>query len=289
MEVDGAFLDRVAADNRQRYASAEPFPHLAIDDFLDPALLDAVLEEFRARPVATGFIMDDPYQRKWACNRMREMGPRTRALIQVLNSQEIIGFLERLTGIQGLVPDPQLAGGGLHELRDGGFLKVHADFNYHASLRLYRRINLIVYLNKDWDAAKGGELQLWDRAMTGCAASYLPLFNRCVIFNTTDTSYHGNPTPVRLPDPLDARRSIALFYYTATRPAGQPGARQDSLYKFPRGEETVAARMRRIGRRCLPPIMADALVAMTGRKWRWRHRVRRLDTLADGPTDAPRM
>jgi len=283
MEADVESLDRVAADNRERYASAAPFPHIAIDDFLDPVLLDHVLAEFRNRPRASGFIMDDRYQHKWACNRMRDMGPHTRALIQFLNGQEITGFLERLTGIEGLVPDPQLAGGGMHELRDAGFLKVHADFNYHESIRLYRRINLIVYLNKDWDAAMGGELQLWNEAMTACERSYLPLFNRCVIFNTTETSYHGNPNPVRLPDPADARRSIALFYYTSARAMGETGEAHASIYKYPRGQESVSARMRRIGRRWLPPIVADAVVALSGRKRRLRKRTRRLD----GPRRAP--
>jgi len=276
MEADVAFLDRVAAENRERYASAAPFPHIMIDDFLDPAMLDAVLAEFKARPSATGFVMDDRYQRKWACNRLRDMGPRTRALIQFLNGQEITNFLEQLTGIQGLVADPQLAGGGMHELRDGGFLKVHADFNYHESIRLHRRINLIIYLNKGWEAAMGGELQLWNRAMTACEASYLPIFNRCVIFNTTSTSYHGNPNPVRLPDRGDARRSIALFYYTSDRPMDETEAPHASIYKYPKGEETVSARMRRFGRRCLPPIVADAVVTLSGRKRRLRARTRRL-------------
>lgn len=283
MDIDVALLDRLAAENRERYASATPFPHLVIDDFLETGALERVLDEFRARPRATGFVMDDRYQRKWACNRMCDMGPYTRSLLRLLNSQEITNFLEQLTGIEGLVPDPQLAGGGMHELRDAGFLKIHADFNYHESIRLYRRINLILYLNHGWDAAKGGELELWNRSMTACEARYLPLFNRCVIFNTSGTSYHGNPNPVRLSDPAEARRSIALFYYTRERAAGEDGDPHMSVYKYPAGEETLSARARRIGRQCLPPILADAIVALSGRERRLRKRTRRLTDRPHAP------
>lgn len=131
-----------------------------------------------------------------------------------MNGQEITGFLETLTGISGLIPDPQLAGGGLHELRNTGFLNVHADFNYHPKLKLDRRINLLLYLNKDWEEDFGGELQLWDTGMNECAAKYLPLFNRCEIFNTTDNSFHGNPNPVNLSDNRRVQRSIAFYCYT---------------------------------------------------------------------------
>ena len=265
MEVDLEFLDRFAVKNHERYLAADPFPHIMIDNFIRPQMLEEVLAEIEQRAEPDGHVMDDRFQKKWACNSTRLMGPKTRSLIQFLNGQEITGFLEELTGIQGLIPDPQLAGGGLHELRDGGFLNVHADFNYHKALKLDRRINLLLYLNKDWEEENGGELQLWDRPMENCVAKYLPIFNRCVIFSTTDKSFHGNPNPVKLPDNRQARRSIAFYYYTNGRPVGEVSDPHETIFKYESGQESAADRARRVSRRFLPPILADALASLTRR------------------------
>lgn len=262
MEVDIEALDRFAVENHERYLTAEPFPHIMIDNFIKPDVLETVLAEIESRAEPEGKIMDDRFQKKWACNKTRLMGPATRALIQFLNGQEITDFLTTLTGIEGLIPDPQLAGGGLHELRNTGFLNVHADFNYHQALKLDRRINMLLYLNKDWEEAYGGELQLWDSSMKHRVASYLPIFNRCVIFSTTDKSFHGNPTPVNLPDNKRARRSIAFYYYTNGRPASEVSDPHSTVFRYEKGQESAADRARRIGRRWLPPIVADALASI---------------------------
>jgi hypothetical protein len=100
-------------------------------------------------------------------------------------------------------------------LTQGGHLSVHADFNYHQRLHVERRINVLIYLNKDWKDEYGAQLELWDTDMKSRVKSYVPAFNRCVIFNTTSDSNHGNPQPVNHPDGV-SRRSIALYYYTAT-------------------------------------------------------------------------
>ena len=92
---------------------------------------------------------------------------------------------------------------------------MHADFNHHKPMNLERRVNVLIYLNKGWREEYGGQLELWDREMTKCVHSIVPSFNRCVIFNTTGESMHGNPEPVNHPDGMP-RRSIALYYYTAT-------------------------------------------------------------------------
>jgi Rps23 Pro-64 3,4-dihydroxylase Tpa1-like proline 4-hydroxylase len=136
------------------------------------------------------------------------------------NSHKIVLFLEKLTGIEGMIPDPHYGGGGCHELRPGGFLKVHADFNWHRPMRLDRRINLIVYVNKDWQPEYGCSLELWDATMSHEVAEYAPLFNRCVIFNTTDNSFHGNPIPVSCP-PDRSRRSLRFYYTRTVDPQGR--------------------------------------------------------------------
>jgi Rps23 Pro-64 3,4-dihydroxylase Tpa1-like proline 4-hydroxylase len=216
-EADIERLMALAAEKKAEYEAGHPFPHIKFEDFLNADILDEVAAEFPEPDEGPWEGMVDKDQRKFAANETAKLGPKTRALLHFLNSREIINFLEALTGIQGLIPDPHLAGGGLHELRPGGFLKVHADFNWHRQMRVDRRINLLIYLNKDWQPEYGGSLELWDETMAKKEAEYLPLFNRCVIFNTTNTSFHGNPTPVNCP-PGRSRRSIAMYYYTNGRP-----------------------------------------------------------------------
>ena len=201
-------------DLRDRYASARPFPHVSIDDFLPPALLERCLADFPAASEA-----DQTYNRKQE-RLKRKFSPdvlstRTRQLFYTFNSLPFIKIIENISGIEGLIPDPYFLGGGLHEIAEGGHLSMHADFNHHALMNVERRINVLIYLNKDWTEDYGGQLELWDAGMNRCIQSYVPLFNRCVIFSTTAKSMHGNPTPVLHPQNMP-RRSIALYYYTAT-------------------------------------------------------------------------
>jgi Rps23 Pro-64 3,4-dihydroxylase Tpa1-like proline 4-hydroxylase len=131
-----------------------------------------------------------------------------------LNSPAILRFLQAMTGIKGLIADPYYSGGGLHETKSGGHLGVHADFNLNKPLKLERRLNLLIYLNDDWPADYGGELELWDREMKTCHHRVPPLIGNAVVFNTSLDSFHGQPDPVRCP-PDRGRRSIATYYYTA--------------------------------------------------------------------------
>jgi 2OG-Fe(II) oxygenase superfamily len=127
-------------------------------------------------------------------------------------------FLETLTGFGGLIPDMNFEGGGLHQIERGGFLKIHLDSNTHPRFPLARRINLLLYLNRDWREEYHGQLELWDKEMSCCVHKILPVFNRCVIFTTSDLSYHGHPDRLECP-PGMTRKSIAVYYYTEGRPA----------------------------------------------------------------------
>lgn len=216
--------DRVAEkglDLQAQYSSAMPFPHIAIDNFMPPALLENCLDDFPSSHDA-----DRTYRRpqEWLKSAYSpdRLTPRARQLFYSLNSRPFVQIIENISGIKGLIPDPHFKGGGFQEIADGGHLSVHADFNHHAVVNLERRINVLVYLNKDWTDAFGGQLELWDNGMKKCVHSYVPIFNRCVIFNTTSESNHGNPTPVQHPDGI-SRRSIALYYYTATWDASKRG------------------------------------------------------------------
>jgi Rps23 Pro-64 3,4-dihydroxylase Tpa1-like proline 4-hydroxylase len=147
----------------------------------------------------------------------------TRNLLAELNGRAFLGFLEEMTGIDGLIADPYLSGGGLHLTRRGGHLGVHADFNIHGKMKVERRLNLLLYLNDGWLDEYGGKLELWDREMTRCEKRIAPVIGRAVVFNTSLDSYHGHPDPLTCPPERD-RRSIATYYYTAL-PEGLPGVK----------------------------------------------------------------
>ena len=213
-----------------QYREAKPFPHIMIDGLFDNAALNQVHAEVPRIDSSYWKRFDDHYQRKLATRGVDGMGPMTFALLQALNSAPFLQNLEALTGIEGLIPDPYYTGGGLHQIVPGGRLAVHADFNRHKKLHLDRRINLLLYLNKDWDESYGGHLELWDTAMTHCEQRILPLFNRMVIFSTTDFTYHGHPEPLTCPEG-NSRKSIALYYYTNGRPASEVSEKHSTLFK----------------------------------------------------------
>ena len=256
----------IAEEKHQAYASARPFPHIYFDDFLPPAVLEEVLEEFPAPRGADWHAFDSATERKLATKDDSAMGDATRHLLAELNSAAFIDFLQRLTGIDGLVPDPHFVGGGLHQIEPGGHLKVHADFNRHPDTGLERRLNVLVYLNRDWKDEYGGAIELWSRDMRSAEAKILPVFNRVVVFSTTSTSYHGHPEPLNCPEDR-TRKSMALYYYTKTRPIEEQGAEHNTLFQARPGEElpdgAMTARERRnqqlkqTARRLTPPILLD--------------------------------
>jgi len=198
------------------YRSAQPYPHVAIDDFFDAQVLQRVVDEFPP-PERFSQKFDNAREVKRTTTSELEIPAFTRALIHALNSGPFITFLEQVSGISGLVADPHLWGGGLHALPRGGKLGIHTDFNFHKGLGLDRRINVLVYLNRDWPEAYGGHFEAWRPNGTKAEARYLPIFNRLVIFGTTDFTFHGNPEPVACPDG-QTRKSIAMYYYTNGRP-----------------------------------------------------------------------
>ncbi|SNS70405.1 Proline 4-hydroxylase (includes Rps23 Pro-64 3,4-dihydroxylase Tpa1), contains SM-20 domain [Sphingomonas laterariae] len=195
------------------YAAANPFPHAVIDDFLDAGLLRRVLSEF---PSTTGrnHFNRDQERLKYQFHPNTVESGLVRNLLAELNSDAFIRFVEAISGIKGLIPDPYYLGGGLHEIRTGGHLSVHADFNIHGRMQVERRLNLLIYLNEDWPEEYGGNLELWDKEMKARQHSVAPLLGRAVLFNTALDSFHGHPEPLACP-PDRARRSIALYYYTA--------------------------------------------------------------------------
>ena len=185
-----------------------------------------------------------------------------------LNSEPVLKFLQKLTGIkETLLPDPYFEGGGYHEIKPGGFLKVHADFNKHRPTNLDRRINFLVYLNKDWEESYGGHFELWNLDMTKAERKILPIFNRVAIFSTISNSYHGHPNPLTCPQDK-SRKSIALYYYTNGRPQSEVSKVHSTLFVSRAGVKndtadpnfrTLTSRLKTLAQKITPPIIFDAV------------------------------
>lgn len=215
------------------YRDAQPFPHIAVDGLFDDEVLDAVLREFPAPEAMKWMRFDNPREKKLGFyHETSALSDTIRRFLDAMNSFEMLLWLEALTGIDGLIPDPYFGGGGLHQIEPGGFLKVHTDFNVHPKLKLDRRLNMLIYLNRNWTEEYGGHLELWDREGRGCVERILPVFNRTVVFSTSDTSYHGHPHPLTSP-PGMTRKSVSLYYYTAGRPADERSAPHDTIFVMP--------------------------------------------------------
>lgn len=216
-----------------QYRSADPFPHIVIDGLFEDRVLDRVVAEFPKPEEMRWMAFDSPTEKKLGYyHEHSTITPALRAFLDALNGFETLLFLEELTGIEGLIPDPYFGGGGLHQIESGGFLKIHTDFNVHPKLKLDRRVNMLVYLNRDWQDEWGGHLELWNASMTEQRQKIAPLFNRTVVFSTTDTSFHGHPHPLATP-PGVTRKSVSLYYYTAGRPEEERSEPHDTIFKEP--------------------------------------------------------
>ena len=216
-------LHNVAVNYFNDYIKAEPFPHIVLDNFFNEDLLKKIIEEFPKNLDKIGINNDsDPQKNKFTLNDYSKFGDNTKSLLNFTNSYEFIKFLNKISGIkESLVSDPYFLGGGLHELRDGGHLNIHSDFNKHQMIGLDRRINALIYLNPNWKSEYGGSLELWDKDLKKNIKKITPIFNRLVIFDTTDFSFHGNPDPINHPNKNVSRKSIALYYYSNGRPENE--------------------------------------------------------------------
>lgn len=221
MDATTGFMGSGAGDKGKElaaaYAAAEPFPSIMIDDFLPPALADTIIQHFGPRDTdeRLNSSFDRAQERLKSSYNPDTLDDVARTIFYSFNSRPFIRVIENITGIKGLIPDPYFLGAGFHEIQNGGHLSVHADFNHHVLMNLERRVNVLIYLNKDWSEDYGGQIELWNTGMTRKVHSWQPSFNRCVIFNTTSDSMHGNPNVVQHPGGV-SRKSIALYYYTST-------------------------------------------------------------------------
>jgi hypothetical protein len=219
----------------ESFANASPFPHVVIDGFLANDFCREICLQFPGFDEAAAINENGLVGAKATQEQVRKLGPAFLCVDDLLQSTEFLSLIGRITGIDGLRYDPWYFGGGTHENRQGQDLDPHVDFNYHPMTRQHRRLNLIVYLNPEWDDAWGGSLQLHrdphlppgsDEVVT-----VTPLMNRCVIFETSEHSWHGfqriEPPPGK--QGL-SRKSFAVYFYTARRPAEQIAPPHSTVY-----------------------------------------------------------
>lgn len=223
LAFDETRLMTLAKQHSQTYQTAEPFPYIVIDNFMNEDILTAALESFPTPDTFEFYKYDNPLEKKLAFDQISKLPDPISVILHAMNSAVFIRFLEELTGIDGIIPDPYYRGGGIHQILPGGKLDVHIDFNKHTKLRLDRRLNVLIYLNKNWEDAFGGNFELWTgefkdgkHHLHACIKKILPLFNRFVCFSTSEKSYHGHPEPLTCPQGW-SRKSLATYYYTNGR------------------------------------------------------------------------
>ncbi|KAA9133253.1 2OG-Fe(II) oxygenase [Marinihelvus fidelis] len=232
--VSAEVLERADALG-QAFRTASPFRHVAVDGFFRPEVATELLAAFPAFDEKLAMNENGQVGGKAVNEKVTGLGPVYQRLDQLVSSREFRDLVSQLTGIPDLQYDPYYFGGGTHENLHGQGLDAHVDFNFHPKTRQHRRLNMIFYLTEEWQDEWGGSIQLHrdphlppsqDEIVT-----ITPLFNRCVIFETTETSWHGFPR-IELPEDKRglSRKSFALYYYTETRPAEELGPEHSTIY-----------------------------------------------------------
>ena len=257
---------------RDLYVNASPFPHIVLRDFLKSDLLNKVVDEFPDLALAKSAVKQSNNEKevKLSSEGMALLSSNALLLNSYLQSDLMLNWLNELTGIEEpLISDPYLAGGGYHEIKKGGLLKIHADFNKHPKLNLDRRLNMIIYLNRDWEESWGGGLQLFDEKMDKPIKSVVPNFNTAIIFSTTSFTYHGHPDPLSCPENR-SRRSLAYYYFSTGRPQNEVSdERHSTIFKERKGETfTKPSLLKRSIIEITPPIFTRVYRSLKQKKFR---------------------
>lgn len=231
--IDAAVRSRVDS-LKEQFQSNRPFRHIVVDDFLEAGFCERLIAEFPSFEVEKARNELGEVGRKSAIPDIARIGPTYAQFDRLMRSHDFLAFVTELTSIPKLVYDPEYIGGGTHENLDGQDLDAHVDFNYHPHRPLHRRLNLIVFLNPEWEESWGGCLELsrdaWESQNTEMQ-TIVPLANRAVIFETTEDSWHGFK---RIQLPADrqnlSRRSVAVYFYTVDGPPGRTAASHGTVY-----------------------------------------------------------
>lgn len=236
MSITESFInhDLPALDSlKEIYSKNVPVEHIYLDSFFSEEDVKSLLSEWPSlqdeRWSSLKRMVDYGVGSKLEISKLELMGQKTQEILRKVISQEFIQSLEYVTGIKNLKSDIELYGGGLVYTPTGGFLKVHADFNYYDKIKMYRRINIIIYLNEDWQDDWNGNLEFWSEDMIK-VKSYPPRLNTCILFHVHDKAFHGYPDKIKCPD-TTGRKSINLYYYTEVNDELQDKAPHKTIWK----------------------------------------------------------
>ncbi len=225
-------LNERKAEIKKEYQSKKPFRYVMFENIFFPDKAELIHAQYPS--IKDGVWDGTTYidqNNKFTKTKFEE-GSILKQAFNELNSKEFLSWLRDITEIEEeLIGDEDLFGGGLHQSTNGAFLNVHVDYNIHPETKFHRRLNAIVYMNKDWKDEYEGHIELWD--LTGndkkMLGRYAPHFNRCVIFETNEISFHGHPKPLNTPENVN-RKSLATYYYTKNRPAHEIADDHNTIY-----------------------------------------------------------
>ncbi len=238
--MDYIDIDRLNSDLlsfKEKFQNQQPFNFLFLNNFFKQEMAELLLEQYPS--IDQGDWKGITYmnqKNKFELSDFHSL-PIFQSVFDELNSQEFIEWLQKLTGIaEPLLGDKSLFGSGLHQSVDGAFLNVHVDYNIHPVSQLHRRLNVLIYLNKNWKDPYGGNIEFWDFVdnKKKRIASFQPSFNTCVIFETNEISYHGHPKPLSLPKGM-SRKSISCYYYTHDRPQSEKTDEHNTIFRNTEG------------------------------------------------------
>ena len=215
--INSKYLNEIKNLNSQ-YVNNYPFPHIVLDNFFSKQILECIFDDLHLLTNHNQVEFENNIKKKIAFDKVDDFPESIKKIFYFLNSGQFLDWMNKVSGIkEKLVADPDFFGGGVHKCFKGGYLKVHTDYHKHPTTHLDRRINVLVYLNKNWIESYGGHLELFDKNnLKESKKKILPIFNRFVAFSTNDISYHGHPDPLNCPDE-NQRYSIATWYYTNGR------------------------------------------------------------------------
>jgi len=214
------------------YQSKKPFRYVMFENFFSTEQAELIYQNYPS--IENGKWDGTTYldqKNKFQKTKFEENSVMDK-VFKELNSSQFLNWLQDITEIEDeLIGDAELFGGGLHQSTNGAFLNVHVDYNIHPRTKFHRRLNVLVYMNKDWKDEYEGHLELWDLSQGDkvLLGRYAPTFNRCIIFETNEISFHGHPKPLNTPKDVN-RKSIATYYYTKSRPEHEIATDHNTIY-----------------------------------------------------------
>lgn len=203
-------VSQQADEYARSFAAAKPVRFVAIDNFLDEGFAQRLFSDLpdpSAMPKSRDYVFSDKHE----LSTLDRHSDISKQLHDVFLSSEFAALLSSVAGHEVFV-DPEYVGGGFHAGAEGSFLDLHVDFNIHPSQHQWlRELNILLYLNPGWEPSWGGELLLTDDPAK-TAIEVQPLFNRLVLMESTDKSFHGYHK-INFPSGK-SRRSIAAYAYS---------------------------------------------------------------------------